>query len=149
MKGPWRRVGGLLLTVCCALGFGFVGVRWLTRALRADGGPEGFLLACALAWLAGAALWAVRAVREHRRLPKPERTGAAAAVNALLLAACAAVWLYLGAARRHGLALAAGLVWLACALLQTVRAARLVLRAPEDEKTDENDHVNIGGNDHV
>ena len=88
MKGLWKRIGSFLLTVCCALGFGLVGLKWLTEETNR------FVRVCALVWLAGAVIWLGRAVREYRALSKPERKAGT-------------------------------------------------------EKTKNQDHVNIGGNDHV
>ena len=62
MKGLWKRIGSLLLTVCCALGFGLVGLKWLTE------GTDRFVRVCALVWLTEAVIWLVRAVRGCRRM---------------------------------------------------------------------------------
>lgn len=62
-----RRRLSLLLTALCVIGYTVVGIRWIVTALHDSAGPDWFLAVCGVFWLAGGAVWAVRAVREFRK----------------------------------------------------------------------------------
>lgn len=47
--------------------YALCGLIWLGLGLGDPAGPDRFRMALGLVWLAGAAVWAVRAVRERRR----------------------------------------------------------------------------------
>ena len=49
------------LTVLNAVLYALCGLIWLHRGLRDPAGPNRFYVVLALAWLAGAVIWAVRA----------------------------------------------------------------------------------------
>ncbi|MCI8803106.1 MAG: hypothetical protein HFG01_07190 [Oscillibacter sp.] len=46
--------------------YALCGLIWLGLGLGDPAGPDRFRMALGLVWLAGAAVWAVRAVRERR-----------------------------------------------------------------------------------
>ena len=85
---------------------------------------DGFTVFLTLLWLFGAAVWTVRAIREYRKLPKPERGMAATGACTLLSGASAAIWLHLGLSGTGGAyALPAGIVWLIVWLIGAVNWA--------------------------
>lgn len=53
------------LTVLAAVLYALCGLIWLGLGLGDPAGPDRFRMALGLVWLAGAAVWAVRAVRER------------------------------------------------------------------------------------
>lgn len=55
------------LTVLNAVLYALCGLLWLGRGLRDPAGPNRFYVVLALAWLAGAVIWAVRAWRERKK----------------------------------------------------------------------------------
>lgn len=54
------------LTVLAAVLYALCGLIWLGLGLGDPAGPDRFRMALGLVWLAGAAVWAVRAVRERQ-----------------------------------------------------------------------------------
>lgn len=64
-----RRRGGFsrFLTALNAVLYALCGLIWLHRGLRDPAGPNRFYVVLALAWLAGAVIWAVRAWRERKK----------------------------------------------------------------------------------
>lgn len=54
------------LTVLAAVLYALCGLIWLGLGLGDPAGPDRFRMALGLVWLAGAAVWAVRALRERR-----------------------------------------------------------------------------------
>lgn len=73
MRERWKWMWNFLTTAFCAVIFAVVGIRWLLDA-RAKG--SGFTAVCALLWLAGSAIWAVRTVRLWRERKAGEKEGA-------------------------------------------------------------------------
>lgn len=55
------------LTVLNAVLYALCGFLWLRQGLRDPAGPNRFYVVLALAWLAGAVIWAVRAWRERKK----------------------------------------------------------------------------------
>ena len=54
------------LTVLAAVLYALCGLIWLGLGLGDPAGPDRFRMALGLVWLAGAAVWAVRAVLERQ-----------------------------------------------------------------------------------